>query len=784
MDDSSTDVLNDIDALLNKLKHLPDGSRRDVLNSLQARLRTEVPTETDEQKPHLTIAVSTENVEPRPHLTSTEIKSPKKGSADTPEEQEQKQETIDSQTCEKETVIILQLSAEQKDDQKLEGLDVGDFESVTEDSIVLKKPQRRSPRKKLVKKKVVLKEQIKPPQRRVLSLPSRYSNCSGVPSFLFTPKRESNIVLVKETQEQKVKFEASEPVKECQVIVTKTDENSNVASSKVEEYSEVEDATFGAKILLAAAERNEIEDLNSSPQVKAELVGTKTGKRKRRKKHSDEDKTCPVCQRTYVNASYLRVHMRKHTGEKPYQCERCGKSFSQKSSLWVHMKRHDGKYDHQCTQCDYKSVLKIDLDRHMPKHTGAKIYICELCGKMFTTDMRLKDHIRHVHERKETHICDKCGFSTHRPDNLRRHIAVKHSDDEFFKCPVCGDVLKQRWTFIVHLRRHTGERPHVCSECQKGFKSLSQLAVHRRTHKEGEHHCPDCNRKFKTKYHLIRHSVIHSGEKPFACPHCPYTCNVKGNINKHMKTVHKLSNFSFRRLKKLDGTVPPPLTNEESEKSAIERGEQVTQDFLNRISLRKDENLTVEALQQMITKEPDVEEKPVIKPARCRPSWVKKKPTPAANRHTLHQSRFRTYDLTAGDEEELATTVLHSIPEDEHKVEIITDLDYTSHEERQIITANGYPVTCVITSNGNDVETHTNVTEANSCKQPDENCGDLLLFSVKECLGEQVTTVESTDSSTVMHLPLQVQVPGDVCMNQEIDTSSPSTICYVIQVAP
>lgn len=53
--------------------------------------------------------------------------------------------------------------------------------------------------------------------------------------------------------------------------------------------------------------------------------------------------------------------------------------------------------------------------------------------------------------------------------------------------------------------------------------------------------CPVCGKLFagaKRRYHLERHLITHTGERPFPCPYCPYRANVRENLLRHIRQRH------------------------------------------------------------------------------------------------------------------------------------------------------------------------------------------------------------------------------------------------------
>ena len=166
--------------------------------------------------------------------------------------------------------------------------------------------------------------------------------------------------------------------------------------------------------------------VNAISHLKKKLFG-KTGFKKHEAKKSPKRFSCSNCDKTFDRQLELKIHARKHTGEKPYSCGLCHYKCRTKQNLKQHERnRHTDDKPYSCSLCDYKFKTKGQLKTHRQKrHTGEKsVFNCSKCNKEFTGRNTkaccLKDH-KNIYTGVKPFSCSISEFRCSSCGDFRRH---------------------------------------------------------------------------------------------------------------------------------------------------------------------------------------------------------------------------------------------------------------------------------------------------------------------------------------------------------------------------
>eukprot|EP00698_Gefionella_okellyi_P020510 TRINITY_DN6446_c0_g1_i1.p1 TRINITY_DN6446_c0_g1~~TRINITY_DN6446_c0_g1_i1.p1 ORF type:complete len:398 (+),score=35.05 TRINITY_DN6446_c0_g1_i1:45-1196(+) len=246
---------------------------------------------------------------------------------------------------------------------------------------------------------------------------------------------------------------------------------------------------------------------------------------------------CPHdgCGRRYVSIASLQAHLHLHeTGEKPFMCSvyGCKSGFTFRSGLAKHMRLFHADcnavpFTCQAPLCELPCDTIDQLEEHMTishpsaPNTPPPPVRCNVtsCSQDYPTFDALRAHFGDIHGLFDLSIPEPCDDS----DKPRRQRTRK------YVCEVegCGKRFCRSDKLKDHMCTHTGERPHICSVCERAFAKR-------------------CN--------LIDHMRIHTGQRPYSCPHpgCTALFAHPSVMRRHVERKHGVSGAAS-----VPGPAPP-----------------------------------------------------------------------------------------------------------------------------------------------------------------------------------------------------------------------------------
>uniref|UniRef100_A0A4W5MFQ1 GLI family zinc finger 3 n=1 Tax=Hucho hucho TaxID=62062 RepID=A0A4W5MFQ1_9TELE len=236
---------------------------------------------------------------------------------------------------------------------------------------------------------------------------------------------------------------------------------------------------------------------------------------------------------------------------------------------------------------DGMTLVKEEGDKDESKQEPEVVYETnchwESCHREFDTQEQLVHHINndHIHGEKKEFVCrwDECSRE---------------------KKP-----FKAQYMLVVHMRRHTGEKPHRCTfeGCPKAYSRLENLKTHLRSHTgEKPYVCEHegCNKAFSNASDRAKHqNRTHSNEKPYVCkiPGCTKRYTDPSSLRKHVKTVHGPEAHVTK--KQRSDTYPRPPPREGGNGQGLSPGQlggYADQREYNRSTSKQDECLQVKSI--------------------------------------------------------------------------------------------------------------------------------------------------------------------------------------------
>ncbi|XP_001663657.2 zinc finger protein 808 [Aedes aegypti] len=198
--------------------------------------------------------------------------------------------------------------------------------------------------------------------------------------------------------------------------------------------------------------------------------------------------------------------------------------------------------------------------RPKPKDTGEQIkyreYLskkCSICDTVLDSPEDLVAHLTQNHSNGSPYKCTECGKSFKLITSYNRHLGFHDETNRPLKCCYCPMGFKYNHSLLNHENRHHGanhqipqkkkpsEKTFQCMKCDKAYRTNYDLLDHDRyIHQQlPGTTCKLCGKHFRNRASLRKHHLVHTGDRPYDCPHCDSVFRNTTSLVRHVAHNHK-----------------------------------------------------------------------------------------------------------------------------------------------------------------------------------------------------------------------------------------------------
>ncbi|CAL8267207.1 unnamed protein product [Merluccius merluccius] len=232
----------------------------------------------------------------------------------------------------------------------------------------------------------------------------------------------------------------------------------------------------------------------------------------------------------------MPVVKKEHKSKTPFICGYCNKAFRDSYHLRRHESCHTGiKMVSRPKKTAQTAPTMVPMVSSMGgmirENTGNPSYISTMAGLLTTA----------------TTSTVSSGSSIMTPSSMGNmqhgNLAVKKPSKPVKKnhgCEMCGKAFRDVYHLNRHKLSHSDEKPFECPICHQRFKRKDRMTYHARSHDGGVHKpyvCSVCGKGFSRPDHLSCHvKHVHSSERPFKCQvtACTSAFATKDRLRSHM----------------------------------------------------------------------------------------------------------------------------------------------------------------------------------------------------------------------------------------------------------